>query len=119
MLLKLCRCGRQIPIEIHRCNSCSSATDTKDNQRLYDKNVRDKRSRAFYNSRSWRILSNQFRIKQYNLCKSCGKFANVVDHIIPIKEDWSRRLDERNLQCLCHKCHNKKTANDKKVYPKG
>ncbi|MFS1513957.1 HNH endonuclease [Chengkuizengella sp. SCS-71B] len=36
----------------------------------------------------------------------------MVDHITPIKEDWSLRLDLCNLQSLCHCCHNKKTAEE-------
>ncbi|MBT3205587.1 MAG: hypothetical protein HOB14_00275 [Gammaproteobacteria bacterium] len=32
-----------------------------------------------------------------------------VDHIIEIKDGGSQ-LDERNLQSLCHACHNAKTS---------
>lgn len=38
--------------------------------------------------------------------------ANVVDHIIPLRIDYNKRLDVNNLQSLCNKCHNIKTKND-------
>ncbi|MEK5422043.1 HNH endonuclease signature motif containing protein [Viridibacillus sp. FSL R5-0477] len=38
----------------------------------------------------------------------------IVDHIIPIKVNWLKRLDLDNLQYLCLSCHNKKTFEDKK-----
>ncbi|PFK07818.1 HNH endonuclease, partial [Bacillus cereus] len=38
----------------------------------------------------------------------------VVDHIIPIRVDWSKRLEPMNLQTLCHACHNKNTKEDEK-----
>ncbi|WP_257143356.1 HNH endonuclease [Bacillus cereus] len=51
-------------------------------------------------------------------CRSNGiiKIGDVVDHIIPLLVDWSRRLEPNNLQTLCHACHNQKTRNDKKAY---
>jgi 5-methylcytosine-specific restriction protein A len=45
--------------------------------------------------------------------------ADVVDHIIPIEVDWSKRLDKSNLQPLCHSCHAKKTADDVREYGRG
>lgn len=47
------------------------------------------------------------------LCVHCAKKgdvtpADVVDHIKPIKKGGAK-LDESNLQGLCHKCHNRKT----------
>ncbi|MDK1740083.1 HNH endonuclease [Dellaglioa algida] len=35
--------------------------------------------------------------------------ADVVDHITPLKIDWSKRLDWNNWQGLCHSHHNVKT----------
>ncbi|WP_212967129.1 HNH endonuclease [Lederbergia ruris] len=51
-------------------------------------------------------------------CLQDDKFtkADVVDHIIPIIVDWSRRLDDTNCQSLCHGCHNVKSAEDRKKY---
>ncbi|MEC2504384.1 HNH endonuclease, partial [Bacillus cereus] len=46
--------------------------------------------------------------------KDIIKIGDVVDHIIPIRVDWSKRLEPSNLQTLCHACHNKKTKEDEK-----
>ncbi len=43
------------------------------------------------------------------ICVSCGNQATMVDHIVPTKIDWARRLDKSNLQPLCDACHNQKT----------
>jgi 5-methylcytosine-specific restriction enzyme A len=128
VLLKLCRCGKPIPMEEETCSNCKQDTER---HKLYDKHRRDKKSTAFYKSKEWRVLSNKVYIKQKGMCQEClknkrmvtgtvdknGKFKrNIVDHIIPIKVDWSKRLDESNLQVLCLPCHNKKTAEDKERY---
>lgn len=51
-------------------------------------------------------------IAAHPLCASClkqgkEKFADVVDHIIPLPQ--GELLDESNLQSFCHACHNAKT----------
>lgn len=56
------------------------------------------------------------------LCQMCLKVnrvtsATLVDHIIPIRVDPSRRLDLTNLQSLDAGCHAIKTAQDKIRYP--
>lgn len=71
----------------------------------------------FYSSPQWRRLRNAF-IAKNPLCFHClknGKYepATVVDHIIPINMGGDP-LDEKNLQPLCAKCHNAKSAKDKK-----
>jgi 5-methylcytosine-specific restriction endonuclease McrA len=39
--------------------------------------------------------------------------GDVVDHIIELRDDFSKRLDVNNLQTLCYSCHNKKTKIEK------
>lgn len=36
--------------------------------------------------------------------------AVAVDHIIPIRDDWSKRLDPANCRSLCLACHNRVRA---------
>lgn len=67
----------------------------------------------FYSSKEWKEQSKQFLIKK-PLCVECMKDnvvrrADVVDHITPLKIDWSKRLDWNNWQGLCHSHHNVKT----------
>jgi 5-methylcytosine-specific restriction protein A len=104
---------------------CEQHTQVKEeskvvNNKQYDKYQRDPKSTAFYNSKAWRQLRQLVFTKQLGLCQECLKDkqlvkGNVVDHIIEIKDDWSKRLDEDNLQVLCHGCHQKKTMLNKKM----
>ena len=84
-----------------------------------DKN-RDPKLKKFYSSRSWRKVRNK-HINDNPLCEECkdkGKVveAEEVDHIVPLKVDWSKRLDMDNLQSLCKSCHAKKSQRDKEKY---
>lgn len=70
----------------------------------------------FYNSTVWRKQSKLF-LTQNQLCVECQKNgiirkADLVDHIIPLKVDWSKRLDWSNWQPLCQDCHNAKTRSE-------
>lgn len=76
----------------------------------------------FYNSKEWRTLSEYVMASNNYLCVGCSLpgikpvIADVVDHIVPVAVDWSKRLEINNCQPLCHDCHNKKTAEDKIKY---
>ncbi|PAE58568.1 HNH endonuclease, partial [Bacillus licheniformis] len=37
--------------------------------------------------------------------------ADMVHHIVEVKQDWSKRLDLSNLESLCNACHNKVHGN--------
>ncbi|MEV2286710.1 HNH endonuclease signature motif containing protein [Paenibacillus larvae] len=85
--------------------------------RYYDRYKRDPEATKFYNSREWRALRVKALERDYGLCRECLRehkitFAVVVDHIKPIKQFWHLRLELSNLQALCLKCHNRKTAMD-------
>lgn len=77
-----------------------------------------KRSRpntGFYQSMAWRNLRKAF-ITQHPICEECKKKgiitpATVVDHIVPINEGGAA-LSPDNLQSLCDRCHNKKSASE-------
>jgi 5-methylcytosine-specific restriction endonuclease McrA len=66
---------------------------------------------GFYSSTPWRKLRAAYR-KANPLCRRCGRKAQHVDHVVSILTAPARRLDWWNLQCLCHACHNEKTAAD-------
>lgn len=68
----------------------------------------------FYKRSEWETLRKKVLIKHDYLCVKCNRIAQMVDHIIPTKEDWSKRLDENNLQPLCNECHNIKSQKDLK-----
>lgn len=90
----------------------------------YNKNKRNSKHQKFYSSREWRRVRKSVMEEFGGLCKMCAKFdmiveADVVDHIVPISADYSKRLEKDNLQPLCHSCHNKKTADDLLRYGEG
>jgi 5-methylcytosine-specific restriction protein A len=71
---------------------------------------------SFYNSTQWRKVSKGYR-KRHPLCKHCEEIGRVtpsavVDHIKPIDKGGDK-WNSSNLQALCHKCHNKKSAKSK------
>lgn len=61
----------------------------------------------FYATKEWKELRARF-IAEHPRCAMCGAKAEIVDHIVPIK-DGGPMLDERNLQSLCRSCHGKKS----------
>jgi 5-methylcytosine-specific restriction enzyme A len=91
------------------------------NDKEYDKYKRNQQARAFYHSREWERIRQAALARDHYLCQHCLQHnritrATIVDHIVPIAVDWSRRLDINNLQSLCQACHNRKTAEDKRRY---
>jgi 5-methylcytosine-specific restriction endonuclease McrA len=73
----------------------------------------------FYKSRAYRAARYQFWCRQEERpvrCRACGVTAAqarlVCDHIVPIKKDWSRRLDQSNFQILCNDCNLAKASSD-------
>ncbi len=97
-------CAKHIYLEIK---------EKKAREHHYNNHVRDKKTQKLYDSTSWRKLRGLYIINN-PLCESCfaqGKItkAVIVDHKTEIKDGGSM-LDKKNLQSLCHSCHNKKTA---------
>ena len=81
----------------------------------YDARLRDREARAFYTSKEWKHLRQNFLIEN-PFCEECRKNgrltkATVVDHIIPIKQGGPA-LDENNLQALCASCHGSKSIKE-------
>ena len=64
-----------------------------------------------YNSSRWRRTSRNYLLK-HPICAMCGNEAEVVDHIIPHRNDADLFWDEGNWQPLCKKCHDKKTREE-------
>lgn len=64
----------------------------------------------FYKSPEWKRLRYDRLEKSKGKCECCG-FGKKdgaklnVDHIVPLRKDWSRRLDIKNTQVLCGSCN--------------
>jgi 5-methylcytosine-specific restriction enzyme A len=109
MLTKLCsKCGRLMEFGSAMCPACQAKAAER--HKMYDSNVRDKRSASFYASTQWMMLRNLIMSRagyQCALCKAHGRLtpATEVHHIVPIRVDWSKRLDAGNCIPVCHSCH--------------
>lgn len=81
----------------------------------YNKYQRDKFSKTFYNTPTWRELRKK-KLKLSPFCEECRKNgvivkATMVDHKVPIKQGGVP-LDIENLQSLCWSCHSRKSVQE-------
>lgn len=103
-------CIQLVDYDVKHCQK----HENKGAETYKDRKQADGKYLTFYNSKLWRKTSYLYRLN-HPLCEDCLLDnviikADVVDHIIELKDDWSKRLDEDNLRSLCHSHHNKKTA---------
>lgn len=96
------------------CQYCHRIHDSK-----YDCGMRPKRKYKrevkeidrFRWSNLWKEKRIQIKERDLYLCQVCkdkGKYIydNLeVHHIIPLEEDYDKRLDDENLITLCEWCH--------------
>lgn len=71
--------------------------------------------------RRWQKLRKRFLL-HHPLCNHCSSSdhpvtATQVDHIQPHRGDYKLLNDWNNLQSLCHSCHSKKTARERRASP--
>lgn len=93
----------------------TEAQRERERQRWYDEHQRDERARRFYHSPEWRALRAWVLARDAYLCQRCLRQqritrATTVHHIVPIRVDWSRRLDPANCQSVCARCHGEAEA---------
>lgn len=72
----------------------------------------------FYQSKAWKKASRLYKIKN-PCCEDCLeegviRKADVTDHIVELRDDFTKRLDENNFRSLCHTHHNKKTREERR-----
>lgn len=107
---KCSQCGKKI-LQGQQCEC------RKDRYKEYNKRVRfnkdNKKYFDFYNTIHWKRMSKYIKNKYNEVCLKCLlKYkiltpSDVAHHIVPIREDYSKRLEEKNLIPLCHGCHNR------------
>lgn len=73
---------------------------------------KDTEERRFRSSQRWTKMSASIRERDHYMCVYCKQQENKVTrkeievhHIIPVKEDYDRRLDGDNLISLCREHH--------------
>ena len=105
---------------LHLCNKagCTSLTRerycTKHQEEYYTRYNRertDTQYTAFYKTPEWEAVRALALARDGYHCVMCRRkgiltIATMVHHIIPVKKDWSKRLDLDNLVSLCESCHN-------------
>ena len=77
----------------------------------YNRERTDKDYVAFYKTKEWILVRGLALARDGYQCVSCRKQgikkqAEMVHHKIPVKKDWSKRLELANLESLCEACHN-------------
>lgn len=65
----------------------------------------------FYHSKAWKLARKQALTRDHYLCQEClrqgiVRTANTVHHIVPIKDDFNKRLKLDNLETICLEHHN-------------
>lgn len=90
----------------------SSETNRKEKYKHYKKYRRDKKEQSFYNSKQWKKLREFISVKYKGLClwsyyiDESIILADAYHHIVPIKDDWNKRLDIYNIIPLSNRSHN-------------
>lgn len=98
--------------------TCSICGKIHDINKICKRKITKKNSEAnnFRKTYSWTEKSKMIRKRDRYLCRVCetGKYGTEarynykelqVHHIIPIQEDYSKRLDSTNLITLCRLHH--------------
>ena len=70
---------------------------------------------AWYSLSLWTDELRPAQLLREPWCRECAKHgirtrATVVDHVKPHRGNWLLFIDPANLQSLCERCHNRKTA---------
>ena len=62
----------------------------------------------------WERLRRVVLVRDSWTCQTCGRSAGrvEVDHVVPLHIDTSLAWDTANLQTLCRRCHQLKTAGE-------
>jgi 5-methylcytosine-specific restriction protein A len=67
---------------------------------------------ARYRQHQWHAYSRRFRAL-HPWCARCGRLAECVDHIVPVRRAPDRFWDPTNHQALCWLCNNIKALEER------
>ena len=73
--------------------------------------------RWYYKPR-WKAL-RAAQLHSEPLCVRCGEVAVICDHRVPHKGDESLFYNPSNLDSMCKRCHDSKTAREDSSFAKG
>ena len=99
-MLKACsRCGK-----IHKPGECTAGIK-------YTQKIRDSEADRFRNRKIWRRKADEIHERDGHCCRVCLSAGVInstdlsVHHIVPLKVDYDRKLDNDNLITLCRYHH--------------
>lgn len=106
-LYKRCSCcGKRIP-------AGSKCECIRKRYKKYRESRTDKKENSFYASKEWRVKVAKIKdlVKGIDLYSyyelGITEEGRTVHHIVELKEDWSKRLDDENLILLTDSNHRK------------
>lgn len=111
-MLKSCSyCGR-----IHDSKCVCKQKAEKVKERQSQRTLNNKKVYDFHRSQKWKEKSITIRERDNYCCQVCVRGLHNPDrqyetesisvhHVVPIAEDWDRRLDDENLITLCASHH--------------
>ena len=114
MLLHKCKCGKLIPQGTKYCKACEEKQQGQQSRHMqYNKHRRNKQAAEFYICAAWRKAKaealqrfDHIDIYAYYV-DHVIKGADMVHHIVPIADDWNKRLEADNLIPLSGDTHNR------------
>lgn len=114
-----CGCNQKVPQGVAYCkkHTITQAEKNRERHKEYDTHCRDRTAKGFYNSDAWKVAraaalarDNGIDIYLY-IVEGVIVPANMVHHIVELKEDYSKRCDVDNLISVSDHTH--KTVIDK------
>ena len=101
------------PCAVPGCGKLTHEARCSEHARDYERELRHRYPRKYQGLYGgyWQKQRAAF-LAQFPVCRECGKPATVADHVIPHKGNSDRFWDERNLQPLCKRCHDRKTTRE-------
>lgn len=100
-------------------NFTESYCEEHKNKTKYDKQryIRDNKVMSVYNNKMWKDSRQSALVRDDYMCLYClakgyVKRAEVVDHYVPIRDDYDKRYDLDNLVSSCYRCNNLKAKHE-------
>lgn len=117
VLKKTCKCGCIIAYEDKYCPKCAKEMDSLNKKRYKDYQCRrkqdeeQKKYQDFYNTKEWLMLRDHMRryyigmdwLEYYRTGEIVEGYT--VHHIVPLEDDYSKRLSKDNLIYLSDSNH--------------
>ncbi len=115
-VIKICAkvgCNKRIDYKDTYCDKHKREVNNTYNDQVRHASEFDKKVAKFYASTSYRKLRKKKMLEVNGLCQVCIRLAGIVNtakiahHIVPVRDDFDKRLDDDNIIMICNDCHEK------------